>query len=295
MNLSWYYTFLVLAKNLNYHKTSNILFISTPSVHQQIKNLEEHLHLKLFKKEGRHIFLTNAGERLIPIAQKLIMTYEEGVEKARAIKNHHQSTLKIVTSHFIAVYILPKFLTFFFKEAPDIEISIDYIEDELMENMIEHGKFDVALTRIEPNHNKLNCISIYSCPVKLVVPNSDEKSFTSELNYFQEYQVLTDNHPTYWDSLEYDIFAINPEVRFFPVDNVKMVESLISRKQGISYLPVCILYETLSNDLKVINPKLVIPPDFSIYSIWSKNNVEIVRFNELLQRFFENCFNSCHN
>ncbi|OJG74261.1 hypothetical protein RV12_GL002608 [Enterococcus quebecensis] len=277
-----------MAKNLNYHKTSNILFISTPSVYQQIKKLEEHLHLKLFKKEGRHIFLTNAGEQLIPIAQKLIFTYEESLEQVNAIRNHHQSTLKIVTSHFVAVYIMPKFLTFFFREAPDIEISVDYIEDELMENMIEIGKFDVALTRIKPNHNKLKCTSVYSCPIKLVVPNNDTSK--NELSYLKEYQVLTGNHPTYWEKLEQDIFKANPEVKFFSVDNVKMVESLISRKQGISYLPMCIFHESMSKELNVIKPKLIVPPDFTIYSIWSKNNAEVVRFNGLVDKFFETYF-----
>ena len=37
MNLDWYYTFLILAKELNYRKASRILFLTEPSLHQQIK------------------------------------------------------------------------------------------------------------------------------------------------------------------------------------------------------------------------------------------------------------------
>ena len=38
MNLDWYYTFLVLSKHLNYHRASEELFLTEPTLHQQIKN-----------------------------------------------------------------------------------------------------------------------------------------------------------------------------------------------------------------------------------------------------------------
>ena len=37
MNLDWYYTFLVLSKHLNYRKASEELFLTEPTLHQQIK------------------------------------------------------------------------------------------------------------------------------------------------------------------------------------------------------------------------------------------------------------------
>lgn len=50
MNLDWYYTFLVLSKHLNYRKASEELFLTEPTLHQQIKKLEKHLHRNSGKK-----------------------------------------------------------------------------------------------------------------------------------------------------------------------------------------------------------------------------------------------------
>lgn len=53
LNLDWYYTFLVLAKTLNYHKASEQIHLSEPSIYKQIRNLEYHLNVKLFEKGKR--------------------------------------------------------------------------------------------------------------------------------------------------------------------------------------------------------------------------------------------------
>ena len=55
MNLDWYYTFLVLSKHLNYHRASEELFLTEPTLHQQIKKLEKHLQVNLFETVGRNL------------------------------------------------------------------------------------------------------------------------------------------------------------------------------------------------------------------------------------------------
>ena len=52
MNLDWYYTFLVLSKHLNYHRASEELFLTEPTLHQQIKKLEKHLQVNLFNSDS---------------------------------------------------------------------------------------------------------------------------------------------------------------------------------------------------------------------------------------------------
>ena len=81
MNLDWYYTFLILAKELNYRKASRILFLTEPSLHQQIKKLENHLKLKLFESKGKRLFLTEMGKEFEPLAQNIINTYEENIKE----------------------------------------------------------------------------------------------------------------------------------------------------------------------------------------------------------------------
>lgn len=49
MNLDWYYTFIILARTLNYRLASEEINLTVPSIHKQIKNLERHLNLNYLK------------------------------------------------------------------------------------------------------------------------------------------------------------------------------------------------------------------------------------------------------
>lgn len=72
MNLDWYYTFVILAKTLNYRLASEEINLTIPSIHKQIKNLEQHLNVKLFETYKNQIILTEDGHTFLPIAQSLL-------------------------------------------------------------------------------------------------------------------------------------------------------------------------------------------------------------------------------
>lgn len=57
MNLDWYYTFVILAKTLNYRLASEEINLTIPSIHKQIKNLEQHLNVKLFETYKKSNYL----------------------------------------------------------------------------------------------------------------------------------------------------------------------------------------------------------------------------------------------
>ena len=104
MNLDWYYTFLVLSKHLNYRKASEELFLTEPTLHQQIKKLEKHLQVQLFETVGRNLTLTAVGREFIEIAENLIQTYEQSIQKIRLQNKKQQFHIEIAVSPYIATY-----------------------------------------------------------------------------------------------------------------------------------------------------------------------------------------------
>lgn len=116
MNLDWYYTFIILARTLNYRKASEEIKLTIPSVHKHIKNLEQHLNLKLFELKGKKLTLTNDGLVFLPIAQNFIHQYEDVIKYMQIQKSSYKINIKIVVSSYIATYILPKFLKIYLKK-----------------------------------------------------------------------------------------------------------------------------------------------------------------------------------
>lgn len=153
MNLDWYYTFLVLSKHLNYRKASEELFLTEPTLHQQIKKLEKHLQVQLFETVGRNLTLTAVGREFIEIAKNLIQTYEQSIQKIRLQNKKQQSHIKIAVSPYIATYLLPQFLQEFFQRYPDIDISVSVLNSHI-EQAIETNTFDIGIDREVPYSKK---------------------------------------------------------------------------------------------------------------------------------------------
>lgn len=286
MNLDCYYTFIVLAKCQNYRKASEELFITQPSIFKQIKKLEEHLQVNLFKTVGRHIVLTEEGQIFLPIAKDLIQNYEAGVEKMRHLKNNYAFQLNIVVTPYIANHLIPRFLPIFFKNVPNMNISISVANNNIPE-LIERDDYHIGVDRMEPFSSKLNREKICEGTIKLVVPNIESnKDMNDELSFFKKYRLLTNNHPTYWKGLLKDIQQHYPQVETTSIEDVTVTEQLIKSNQGISYIPVYILKNiSKSGKLRIIEPNLIQPPISFTYMMWRKQTEEIEIFSELFKEF----------
>ena len=166
MNLDWYYTFLVLSKHLNYRKASEELFLTEPTLHQQIKKLEKHLQVQLFETVGRNLTLTAVGREFIEIAENLIQTYEQSIQKIRLQNKKQQFHIEIAVSPYIATYLLPQFLQKFFQRYPDIDISVSVLNSHI-EQAIETNTFDIGIDREVPYSKKI--ISEQICEGKIAL------------------------------------------------------------------------------------------------------------------------------
>ena len=81
INFNQLRVFFHAAKYLSCTKAAEKLYITQPAVTAQLKQLEEACSLKLFKRKGRHIFLTDQGNTLYKYAVK-VFEYEREIEDA---------------------------------------------------------------------------------------------------------------------------------------------------------------------------------------------------------------------
>jgi len=73
--------FYQTAKYQNCTVAAQKLFITQPAVTAQIKTFEESCNLRLFKKRGRKIYLTDEGKILYEYTKK-VFEYEKEIEDA---------------------------------------------------------------------------------------------------------------------------------------------------------------------------------------------------------------------
>ncbi|HDE6020817.1 TPA: LysR family transcriptional regulator [Staphylococcus aureus] len=249
MNLDWYYTFVILAKTLNYRLASEEINLTIPSIHKQIKNLEQHLNVKLFETYKNQIILTEDGHTFLPIAQSFIEQYESGIKHIQLKKTMFQSKLNVVVSSYIATFIMPKFLKSFFNEHPSEKVC--------------EGK------------------------IVLIAPNKENNHLLTEASLFEKYKIISDNHPEYWSSLKNNILNIYEKAQFLSINDVHTSIKLIEMNQGISFLPLYITTNSDYN-ISVINTKILQAPISFTYIYSKKESPEILVFIKSFKKYIAN-------
>ena len=281
MNLDWYYTFLVLSKHLNYRKASEELFLTEPTLHQQIKKLEKHLQVQLFETVGRNLTLTAVGREFIEIAENLIQTYEQSIQKIRLQNKKQQFHIEIAVSPYIATYLLPQFLQEFFQRYPDIDISVSVLNSHI-EQAIETNTFDIGIDREVPYSKKIISEQICEGKIALFYPKTIVKC--DELQLFKNYKILSDNHPVYWENLKKEIIELVPEADFTAINDITVTAKLIEMNQGISFLPLY-LKKTFTDKIAHLEATTVTTPVSFTYLMSRKASKAITIFNNAFKDF----------
>ena len=124
INLNQLRVFYHAAKNLNYTVAAGELFITQPAVTAQMKAFEEACNLKLFRKKGRNLILSDEGRELLGYAEK-IFKHEKEIESAIAdMHKLKRGVLSLGTTKAYARYFMPLMLSNFHESYPDIKIQL---------------------------------------------------------------------------------------------------------------------------------------------------------------------------
>lgn len=114
--------FEAAARHLSFTRAADELFVTQAAVSHQVKALEEHLGLQLFKRLNRALMLTDEGQRYFPDVRDALD------QLSNATKSLHKSD----TSGVLTVSVMPSFASLWFvpriqrfSEAyPDIDLRV---------------------------------------------------------------------------------------------------------------------------------------------------------------------------
>lgn len=125
LNLNHLRIFYCVAKNLSFTKAAKELFITQPAVTAQMKLFEDGANSKFFKKKGRGVQLTDAGNALYSRVSK-IFEYEKEVERLiDDIRQMKQGVLRIGTTKTYVRFLMPLVAEAFRRKYPMIRICLN--------------------------------------------------------------------------------------------------------------------------------------------------------------------------
>jgi len=136
--------FRVLAEELNFTRTAELVHTVQSNVTSQIKALEEELGVPLFDRLGRKVTLTDAGRRFQPFAERALEAMEHGLRALKA-GSEPSGLLRIGAPESVLTYRLPKVIRAFRKRYPQVELVFRPYSDARLAIELETGKLDMAI------------------------------------------------------------------------------------------------------------------------------------------------------
>lgn len=118
--LNWLRAFEVSARCLNFTHAAQELHLTQGAVSQQIRQLESHLGVALFKRLPRGLGLTEEGQSFLPVVQDAISRLAVGTNEIFGQRNRRH--LKVRGSLSFLHYWLAPRLADFCREYPQIDI-----------------------------------------------------------------------------------------------------------------------------------------------------------------------------
>jgi LysR family hydrogen peroxide-inducible transcriptional activator len=164
--------FVTVVRDGTFTKAAERLYITQPSLSEQIRKLETELGSPLFQRLGRKLALTNAGESFLPHAEKVIFEVEQARARVQEVRGLRRGRLSIGVLPSVSARLLPKFLAEFRHKHPGIDVSLREENDSIeFEQMVHEGVLDLAIVRLPVRRrNDLDAEFLVREPLVMVAP-----------------------------------------------------------------------------------------------------------------------------
>lgn len=142
INLELYRIFTIVADEENLTKASNILHISQPAVTKHIKNLENELNVKLFKRSKYGMILTDNGKKLYLQIKDSINI----LNKAELLFNENRD-INLGSHINMLSRLFSKAISKYYKKISNSTINVTNDSFDNMLSMLERQKLDLVLSK----------------------------------------------------------------------------------------------------------------------------------------------------
>jgi len=144
-----YQVFRAVAKFESFTRAAEYLHMTQPAVTFQIKQLEDHLNVRLFERGHGRVTLTSAGDLALGYAEKMLVLVEELDARMSELTDELSGQLHIGSIPTIAGYWLPPMLVEFKRRHPHVQPRVvmgnaKQIEDGIAARELDIGFIELA-------------------------------------------------------------------------------------------------------------------------------------------------------
>jgi DNA-binding transcriptional LysR family regulator len=242
--------FLTIADSGSMTAAARILRISPPALSKAMSVLESELGAKLWRKEGRNLFLTDQGKSLLAPARDLLQRAEGLQNLARGNNAMQRDVVRIGTFEVFSTYVFGEFMSEL-DEATDC-VLYELIPGEIEQALIDH-QIDFGITYIPIPKRGLVFEKIGQVKMNLFCGVSSAKKFakvpTNELPFAAPLS-LVEGSPNRVRGLDGWPDDTEPRLTPFKITLLETALELCRKGAAVAFIPEFIarLHNERSND-----------------------------------------------
>jgi len=126
-------------------RAADLLGVSQPAVSAMIQQLEREVGFSLFARRGGRLRPTAEAKYLFDDVQRTLGSLDRTRQTARAIRARTQGHLVIASYPGIAIDFLPKLLTRFLADRPQVRVELQSRSTHVIHELIPAQPFDLAV------------------------------------------------------------------------------------------------------------------------------------------------------
>lgn len=207
-----------------------------------VADLETEWGITLLERSKGGVFLTSAGEQIMPFLNKVLNDYHEMEGQIYRMNGIECGVVRIGTFSSVAINWLPNIFAKLQQDYPGIEYEMLLGDYEEVEQWIDKGRVDCGFLRL-PTLPKFDTILLKQDEYKVVLPTGHplaekETVAIEDLNHLPFLLLEHGGKTEVSDLLER--FHVQPDIRFTTWEDFAIM-AMVEKGMGISILPDMIL------------------------------------------------------
>lgn len=169
MDLRQLESFLEVARYGSFTQAARTLAVAQPAISQSIAKLEHELGVSLFDRGGRAVRLTDAGNRLVPHAERITRNVAAAKQEFIQLREWSTWRISVGATPTVATHLLPRVLADYRKHHPQVEVTLREGGASVLIAMIERGAVDLGIVVLPVAQPDLITIPLFTEPLLLAV------------------------------------------------------------------------------------------------------------------------------
>ena len=173
---------VAVAQERHFGRAARRCFVSQPTLSIAIKKLEEELSVSLFDRSSNDIITTEAGERIVAQARRVLEEAELIKHLASEEQNELEGAFKLGLIFTVAPYLLPKLIISLRETAPKMPLMLEENYTHILTESLKRGDVDAIVVAEPFQEPGIVTEPLYDEPFFVIVPKG---------HHFEELDAVT--------------------------------------------------------------------------------------------------------